>query len=630
MKALGPRQGRTPVVVAGAVVTLAITLGFLLMFWNRFLGLRSGDGAFSAAILFLDGAVPYRDFYNPGPPLFLLRCAALLAAFGKTMMVLRVAAIVERLLLAGLLYAWLVRFFKAGDAALAAMVTMVVSTLDISDPLSSYNHFSMLMGVAAGYASSFALDEKRSQRGLLLSGAVAGGLAFLSMACKQTIGLAVTVALPVIVGLCLIRLEGVRRFAAYLAGYIGAWCATLAVLLSWFVHMGLLRSFLRMIFVTGPAAKSTHPIDFWIRTLFVMRHMQWEAWLGLIGCLICWRMVDRSGRREQREPDTSFASWLQIAGVLLLGVGAIALSYRVPHYLLDDYVDSSIFGPIVTSFQIVRSLIYVVLFGTAVVGLFYFGLYLVRGLSRRQSQFLLFTAVSFCCAFMLSLSYPAFEAMTVPGLALLLAALLDEAKGWRRWPLYLICLAVMIFDIQVKMETPFAFAGWPEPPVAMANQRSTLPELRGMLLPRSTVDFVDTTVHIIQQNSAPGDTIFVYPEFAFLYGASHRMPATFAISHNIDVVPDSMAREEAARLLLHPPAVLIYGWESDGFLIGQERLWRNSQPSGQRELIAAVKTLAAQYHLAARFAPYARAGFLSVYVRPDRWRGADGAAQKAD
>jgi hypothetical protein len=41
---------------------------------------------------------------------------------------------VERLLLAGLLYAWLVRFFKAGDAALAAMVTMVVSTLDISAP----------------------------------------------------------------------------------------------------------------------------------------------------------------------------------------------------------------------------------------------------------------------------------------------------------------------------------------------------------------------------------------------------------------------------------------------------------------------------------------------------------------
>jgi len=620
MKAPGFRSSRAAVWVAGASVTVIVTLTFLLFFWNRFVGLRSGDGGFCGGMMFLNGVVPYRDFYTPGPPLFMLRCAAVLSLFSKTMVAIRAAGVFERVLLATLLYAWMARFFKAGNAALATIVTMAASASDFSDPLSSYNHFTILLSVAAALASSYALDENRTRHTLLAIGAVAGAFAFLSIASKQTIGLAITVCLPIIVGGCLIRLDGLRKSIAYLGGFFAAWFACLAFLVAWSVRMGILRTFLQQIFVTGPAAKASHASDFFTRFIYVYKSMRWESAFGLIGFLICCAALHRAGLRDQEPEDATRSSWYLVLGALLLGVGAIALSFVVPHQILDNYLLSSPLGTYIDSYRIVRSLIPFVFFGSGLLGVAYFLRFCSKGgLSRRQSQFLLFTAVSFSIAFMLSLSYPAFEAMTIPGLAFFLAALLEETPGWRRWLVYTACMALLIFEIQLKLTVPFAFAGWVEPPVAVANQTSSLPELKGLRLPKSTVDFVETTVHIIQQNSSPTDTIFVYPEFSILYGTSHRMPATFSGSHNIDVVPDAFARQEAAQLLRHPPAVIIYGAESDAFLLGQEQLWRNGHLSGQRALIAAVKTLGAQYQEVGTFVPYGHLGDVHVYVRPKTW-----------
>jgi small basic protein len=620
MKAPRFRLSRAPVWIAGLSVTVLVTLVFLLLFWNRFIGLRSGDGGLTGGMIFLNGFVPYRDFYSPGPPLFLLRSAAILSLFGKTLVALRAAGVFERVLLATLLYAWLARFFKAGNAALATIVTIVASASDFSDPLSSYNHFTILMSVAAALASSYALDENRTQRALLAIGSIAGAFAFLSIASKQTIGLAITVCLPIIVGACLIRLDGLRKSVAFIGGFFAAWFAGLALLLAWFVRLGILHIFLRQIFVIGPAAKSSHAADFFTRFIYVYNSMRWETALGLIGFLICCAALYRSGRRDGKLVDATRSSWILVLGALVLGAGAIALSFVVPRQILDNYLLSSPLGTYVDSYRIVRSLIPCVFFGSWLLGVAYFLRFCWKGgLSRRQSQFLLFTAVSFSVAFMLSLSYPAFEAMTIPGLALFLAALLEETQDWRKWLIYTACTALLIFEIQLKVDAPFAFAGWGDLSVASANQTSTLPELKGMRLPRPTLDLVETIVHIIQQNSSPTDTIFIYPELSILYGLSHRMPATISGSHNIDVVPDAFAREEAARLLLHPPAVIVYGAESDRFLIGQERLWRNGLPSGQRAIIAAVRTLGAQYQEVATIIPPGHLGYVHVYVRPKSW-----------
>ena len=157
-------KGRTA--IAGAMVTASVTLCFFLLFWNRFLGLRSGDGGFSGAVFFLKGILPYRDYYLPVPPLWVVRCAAVLAIFGKLPIVLRGYAVFERVFLSLLLYGWLVRFFRVKDAAWAAIVTMVVSAGDYADPVSSYNHFTIMLAIAGGFTASYALDAGRTKRTL--------------------------------------------------------------------------------------------------------------------------------------------------------------------------------------------------------------------------------------------------------------------------------------------------------------------------------------------------------------------------------------------------------------------------------------------------------------------------------
>jgi hypothetical protein len=136
------------------------------------------------------------------------------------------------------------------------------------------------------------------------------------------------------------------------------------------------------------------------------------------------------------------------------------------------------------------------------------------------------------------------------------------------------------------------------------------------LLPRNTLDFVDSTIQIIRENSAPTDAIFVYPELGFFYGATERMPATFSGSHNIDVVPDSFARQEAERLLRVRPAVLIYAPLPETFLLAEEAYWRNGRRSGQRDLIAAVEVLAQEYRFVRMFKLYPSGHPVYVLVRP--------------
>jgi hypothetical protein len=86
-------------------------------------------------------------------------------------------------------------------------------------------------------------------------------------------------------------------------------------------------------------------------------------------------------------------------------------------------------------------------------------------------------------------------------------------------------------------------------------------------------------------------------------------------SHNIDVVNDDFAREEAKRLLANKPAVLIFYRESEDFLQARERMWRHGNRSGQRDLIAAVETLAREYTLAATYVVPPDNREVSVYVQ---------------
>ncbi|MDQ6676005.1 MAG: hypothetical protein M3Z09_01770 [Acidobacteriota bacterium] len=588
--------------IIGAVITALVSLLFFSLYWNRFLGLRSGSGAYAGGSSILAGLLPYRDYFTASTPLNILKSAAVLKIFGNAAIVLRAFDVIQRVGLGVIVYFWLVRLFRVRDAALAAIVTIIVSASDVADPISSYNHDAVFWAVASGFVGSFALDRLRSLPAFIGFSLGCGFLAGLSFATKQTVGLGATTGIPFIAAACIWQFAGVRRSAIFLAAFTGGWCLSAGALLLWLSYLGVLSSFINQAFVKGPAAKASHPSDFLVRFLFVVRVMRRPVILALAALALTVRSWTGPAIPQEQEPRSSRDLWwLALLSTAAAGLGAAASYAGFPSWWHGVSAG--------------QPPIFFTLFSVAILLLYYSYLYLRRGLSWRQSQYFLFAMVSFATASMLSLSWPAFEAMVVPGLGLLIALTLRGMKDWRSYAVYCVCGALIFGETLARLNLPFSFLDLNEGPVRIAKYRSSLPELRGFLLPQSTVKFVDGAVRIIREHSTPADTIFIFPEMGLFYRLTNRRAPTETDSHNIDVVNDEFSRSEARKVLAAKPAVIIYYREPEQFLKDQDLIWRGGKRSGQWDIVSAVESLIKNYKVAGTFDMPESKRQIDVYVR---------------
>ncbi len=593
---------------------------FFFSYFNRFAGLRSGDGEFAGGMALLAGRLPYRDYYTAGPPLNQIKAALELALFGKTLLVSRLCAVVERLAIAALLYAWLRRLVGAWAAAIAALATIILSAADHTDPLASYNHDAILFAMLCGLLTSFCLGETRDRegaearstrgmpglRGLLALGALAGAAASLSALTKQTVGLGTAVAVLVLGAAGLARLRGAAAAWPWSLAYGAGFAAPLLATAAWLHRIGGLRAALTMMFVSGPSAKAAAPHAFLSREFAVAADN--PAWLlpALIAIAVSARPIWRAVTGvEPRDMPASRWRLLWLCGAAVIGGAELLASTSLP--ALHD---------------VPKCAVYYTLLGTLWLG----AAAVVRGWRGRTAQarawqIALFAGVGFSVAVTLSLSWPVFEAMALPGLGLLLALVIEGATGWGRgWgrPFVYVVLSVMVFlAVHEKLDLPFGFDHQDEAPVRLAVAHSSQPMLRGMRLPAETVRLLDQTAALMRAQPA-GATVFTYPEMGLLYPLSGRMPPTWAGSHNIDVVSDKLARQDAERLLSAPPNVILYARPTEGDLRAEEATWRNGKPSGQRNLIAALDTLVSNYRLADTFCLQPGDTPLRLYVRRSR------------
>jgi hypothetical protein len=195
MEETGKPEGRPTsrrTLVLGALIVAIVTLGFFSLFFNRFAGVRAINGSVLVGQALLSGKVPYRDWFAPTPPLNMLKNALVVRMFGSALIVPRVFALFERTVLALILYFWLARLFRTYHAALAAIVAIVVSAGDLTDPISSYNHDTILLAVASGFFAALCLDHHSS--GIAWSFALlTGSSGGLCLATKQNMGVGSTV-----------------------------------------------------------------------------------------------------------------------------------------------------------------------------------------------------------------------------------------------------------------------------------------------------------------------------------------------------------------------------------------------------------------------------------------------------
>jgi hypothetical protein len=601
----------TRIVIIGGLLAMLFTAVFFSLFFNRFAGLRSGAGEYVGGVSLLHGSVPFRDYFTTSPPLNQFKSAVLLNVFGENLIVSRTAGMIERSLIALLLYLWLLRLYRPAYAALAAFATLVISTADVTDTIASYNHDSLFYAMFSGYFASFVLDRGRSVRFLAGMGVAAGFAAALSLLTKQTIGLGATVAVPLVVAAILWRLQSLRRAMIWLASFAGGAAIPIGSLLGWLASLGALKRFLEAIFIKGPAAKAQNGGgDFVTRAINTGLLAPRPMILATVGALIAVWLVARS-RRSVPKRDHDAPRW-EMLGMAVFAAVSIALgaAFSFRHW-----------GEVHRSWP--SNVI--ILTAVAIVSLLVLGTWqlLKSTLTERQAQIYLFAAVSFNIAFMLSLSFPVFSPMLLPGFGLIFAGSLAGGNRIGRIVVCAIVLLVCVDTVRLKLDIPFGFGFFTEGPVATATVHSDQPQLRGILMPAATARLVDGITHIVQSNTTPADTIFTFPEMALFYSLTDRKWPTQTASHNVDVVNDAFAREEAARLLANPPKVIIYLPKTEAQSRNEEAVWRNGHRMGQRDIAAAIETLAKNYQLAAVYPTLPENQDVYVYVRPEAPISAD-------
>jgi hypothetical protein len=589
------------IVAIGAGIVVVVTFGFFLLFFNRFAGVRTAAGSVLGGTAILSGRIPYRDFFIPVPPLFLIENALTTWLFGTALVMHRMAGVFERALLATVLYLWLARHFRISSATFGAIVAIVVSAGDTADPINAYHLDVILWAILAGLFANICLEWKsdRSASAAALLCGISAGFCFCDY---QPVGLGITVAVPVLVTAWLWRARGFRLAGRFAACFGTGWAVPIAAISFWLYRNGALALCVRGIFLKGPSAKAAAPTAFivrWVAVTLAEPSLRAGFFIALILLIfVLKRLFYPTPLPSEPHLNARALLFVGVLSVAPIGAGAVAA-----HIGLTPWT------------AVVKASIYFTLMACGLLATLFFLGFLFSKLSDLQGQFWLLATVGFVCAFMQSLSWPAFEAAVIPGLGFLVAAFLDVPSRRARAACYL-ASAILLFSLVVwKLWNPAAFNDWNEPPVMSATVTPSLPDLWGLRLPKSEATMLEGAARIIREHSTPQDTIFTYPMLPMFYAISHRWWAGFAPNHNFDFCPDDIARADAARILQVKPAVIIYYRQTPEFLKTEESLWRDGRRSGQRDLIAAVEELVKHYKLAASYPVPPTKLKLDVYVR---------------
>lgn len=602
----GRNHPARPGILIGGGLLVALLAGlWISTWWNRYLAPSSAGDLFVADLL-IEGKMPYRDFFSFGLPLPLLRDAAIVSVAGRSLRALWLFGAAERILGATLLFLWLARRFHPASAFVASLATAVASSGDTADTPLQYNTETTILAVVAGFTAALALAEERPGRRTLADLGV-GFLLGLGLLAKQTTGLAVALVVVTVLGAVDARSRGGRAALARLSRLAIGSALPLGLAVVWLANGGALDAALRTFSVGAAASKGgvaatlLRPL---VSTLAIARLERAGAAALLLTALALLLVVMGPRLSESSSGWRSGRIATAVAAAMLFAAGAAGLvgegySFRTP--------------------QLVA--VYLALVGCAILAASGLITALVRRVERDEAELLLLSGVGFAVAFALAISWPAFEVMAFPGLAVIGCWALDRLGTLRPRALPVAALLLALIGLTAasmyrKNRSPYSWY-WGEPPLRFSTTAARIPELRGFLLSPGTNAFYERVVALAAAHTRDGDGLFAFPVMPVFYSLTGRRPPTFAFMHWFDTCPDDLAVADARRLLESPPAMIVAEeWEPEKIRFHEE-MFRGGRPSGQRALASAVRTLAERYVLVDRFV---RPGSspIGVWIRPDR------------
>lgn len=552
---------------AGAIYLALFVLVYHMLFFNKFFPIQ--EGWFSVYAHYMNnGAVPYRDFWMFLPPLYPLKIAALTDIFGDNLIVFRIYALLERIVLVLFIYAAYLKLFSPRNSFLAALLSLAMYAGTTVDVLYSYYQTCLLLGVIAVYQLLVYLERGEGDWRVMTAGFFAG----LSFACKQSTGLFIAAAIPAAIVFTSYGF-GARKVSRLLAIYSAFLFAALAPFAAWLYHNGAFSAFISQVFLGGAASKGSLPVALFgfFKIVFAPKY--------LLGYLVIAGAVYLLSSGARGEAEVSEAGLPSLPALCSLALLAVLLPYFIPQILGVPLLTVAFgyFKGVLINFVFICVLLsffwYIATAGSASPDL------------KNTTGFVL-AATAAAVMYAHGLSYSIEEHAALPGLGLMFGYLLQR-KGLsavRKTFLTLFVFGFVLLSAGVKYASPYAWWGWIEPDIRKATVPLDLPETRYFRVSQYTSVIITDIVTIIKENTRTADTIYTFPNIPLFYVLSGRYPGTFGLVHYFDVCPDALAVSDVDKLRASPPKVIV----SLDFL---ERTWqfhekafRQGRRSGQREI----------------------------------------------
>jgi hypothetical protein len=228
--------------------------------------------------------------------------------------------------------------------------------------------------------------------------------------------------------------------------------------------------------------------------------------------------------------------------------------------------------------------------------------------------------LSFAIGYSFAVSWPLFENMALPGLALVIAAMLERPPSLhpRRWVVAILVVAFGSVCVawSRKATFPHSWGLWIEPAIYSPRGEVYQPVIAGMRPSKPSSDLYAAVSQVAQQFSAPNEPIYVFPNMPILYAIAERPAATYALAHWVDICPDFLGTEDGVRLKSRPPRLLIIREDPIDFVETEEMRYRGGVRSSVRDILEALEEIKPMYEKVRVFTDPASFP-IGFYVRRD-------------
>lgn len=519
--------------------------------------------------------LPYRDYFLQAPPGIPILVQALAAIAGPHLIATLAFGALLRIAGACALYGLLLTIGRPSFAALGTTCALLLSSTDISDTPFYYNHIGAALVVIGTYCGAVGTRGGTLRR--VGASVTCGALLTFAVAVKQTMVFGVAGAFVALVVLALPRPAG--GWTAWLLAMAAGAASVVGVVWLWLAAHGLVERFV-FVMTQAPQAKGgvirslLRPV-FQLPTLFVEGIATGLAWL-LIAAVVTLLVRFRQDARRTNP----------IVALMALGAWGLAAVFM--------------FGKFVTMF-----LTAVGWWGSVAIALIGLWQFRTASLDAASRARIALGLLAFSIGYSFAVSWPLFENLAFPGLAVVVVVLLEfaPASSARQWRTAVVVLAagIVAFSAFRKVQAPYYWGLWTEPP--LYSERGTFrdPALAGMHLSRPSSDLYAMTRQVASATTRPDEPIYVFPNLPILYAIANRHPATYALVHWVDTTPEFLGRQDAATLRAHPPKLMIVRKDDLSIVEFQERLYLGGGRSSVRDILDALEQLAPRYDRVAVF-----------------------------